>query len=59
MTSLLTTKVVNHDFAYYDSGAGSDGTVIVIHGNTYHAGKYLSYLLADVLEINIEMQVHF
>ncbi|KAJ3928041.1 MAG: Alpha/Beta hydrolase protein [Lentinula lateritia] len=41
---VLTSKIHNYTFAYYDSGPiqGSYITLVVVHGNTYHAGTFLS-----------------
>ncbi|KAF9254796.1 alpha/beta-hydrolase [Marasmius fiardii PR-910] len=42
---LLTAKVLDYDFAYYDSGAPPNPdhkTIVLVHGNTYHAGTFLS-----------------
>lgn len=39
---VLTSKIHNYTFAYYDSGPiqGSYITLVVVHGNTYHAGEF-------------------
>ncbi|KAF5341363.1 hypothetical protein D9757_015313 [Collybiopsis confluens] len=43
--SQLNTKVGDYNFAYFDSGSpGKDvyNTIIIVHGNTHHAGTFLS-----------------
>jgi len=43
--SMLTTSVQAYEFGYYDSGAPTNpdySTIIVVHGNTYHAATFLT-----------------
>jgi pimeloyl-ACP methyl ester carboxylesterase len=42
---MQTTSVQAYSFGYYDSGAPPNrdySTIIVVHGNTYHAGTFLT-----------------